>query len=153
MIADEGIDNFDEYLESKFSNDTQFPDVMQFVVNRNQSYYDQIDSLRVVSVFITENTDVYEPTQIDTYKKAVLNITYGLYGFMGFCLFLAILGTIHEKAIGADNVRELIFFFFFAQVSFVFNFVEFSIWRFLFLNIFGKVFFILGFGHGILSVM
>ena len=43
----------------------------------NETQYIQIDSIRVVSVFITENAAVYEPLEVDTFQNAAIDVIVG----------------------------------------------------------------------------
>ena len=106
IVADEGVNNFNNYFESKFSgNNTLFPKLLNDVMN--QWFRSDDATFDVVAVSIQETFDTFVAEPEDKFKNAALDVTYGLYCFMGFCLVLAILGSIHATIIGADNVRVM----------------------------------------------
>ena len=66
-----------------------------------------LDGFDIVAVFIEDTYAQYTTPAVDQFRDLTLNITYGLYGFMTFCVLLAILASIHAHVIGADNVRVM----------------------------------------------
>ena len=98
IVADENVDNFNQYFESKFSgNDTLFPKLMDDVMN--EWFRSDNAKFEAVSVTIEETFDKFVAEPEDTFKNTALDVTYGLYGFMAFCLLLAILGSVHANII------------------------------------------------------
>ena len=111
IVADTNPQNYELYLNSKFKinntknddNEETFLTILNKLINGNST----LSSFDAVAVTITESIPNVATKLVDDFKNVALDITYGLYGFIGFCIILAIIGKIHASCIGADNVRVM----------------------------------------------
>ena len=110
LIADEGIDNFNQYFINKLSNNSDNENDNDNFINILTDTFNLFDigyQFEAISVSISDKIGTYIEPKTDEYKKTAINIQYGLYVFMGLCVLLAILGSIHGYITGADNIRVI----------------------------------------------
>ena len=113
VIADENVDQFDEYFQNKLNqNSTIFGIVLDNIMNKWFELGGNAPSFELKAFTIETVTDPYVRPTIDTFAEAALDLTFGLYGFMLFCVIMAIVAKFHAFQRGADNVKSMNIVFF-----------------------------------------
>ena len=117
IVADENVNKFDQYFRNKMNqNDTKFYQILDGIINKwfrsPNTDADNRKSFELVSFTISDVYDPYVEPPVDLFERAALDLTFGLYGFMAFCVLVAICANINALFIGADNVKpaRIIFF-------------------------------------------
>ena len=111
IVADEQVDSFNYYFEKRLmQNSTLFRTILSNLVNK--WFYRGIIATEsasggfyLVSFTIATEYDRYIHRRRDTFETAALDITFALYGFMGFCIIIAIVARMHAAYVGSDNVK------------------------------------------------
>ena len=117
-VASTHAENYYQYLEDKFGNNGSAQHILD-VMNRHVSQRNntQLAGFNAYSISIGEVSLSGDKQSTDNYADIAFTATLGLYSFIAFCAFIALLGRFHACGVGADNVRvmgKLSLFFFFA---------------------------------------
>ena len=107
IVADENVEKFDDYFMSKFNNDSVDIFLAALETEMNGKDRDAGAGFRPFQVIIDEAHETYVKTEEDKFGQAALDVTYGLYGFIAFCVLMAIGAKIHTFYSKADDVKEL----------------------------------------------
>ena len=106
IVADENVENFYDYFLTKFNdNGTAFIKMMDSMMKNYSN--SEWSTFKTVAVSIESGYAAFKEEEVDEFQEAAVDVMFGLYGFIIFCMVLAVLGTIHAKIIGADNVRVM----------------------------------------------
>ena len=114
VVAETNVDNFYNYFKSKFrDNGTTFVQTAEIIKNKatNETVADW-STFEIVSVTIGESFKSFEEAYTDTFEQFALDLTFGLYGFMGVCVILAIWAKLDAFCVGADHVKSMRIVFF-----------------------------------------
>ena len=114
VVADSNVNNFDQYFENKInSNNTIFASVLNSKMNQLFHGNKKSDLTFELIAFTIESEGIpYEKPSIDKFGQAALDLTFGLYGFIIFCLVMAIWAELYAWYKGADNVKSINIVFF-----------------------------------------
>ena len=94
VVADHDASQYFDYLQTKFaSNQTEEEEEESFITILNQLIND--NEFNALAVTISDAAPQYTPKETDDFQNVALDVTYGLYGFMGVCVLFAIVGKCH----------------------------------------------------------
>ena len=124
LVADENIQNFNNYFVSKLTNDSNSNSnsndngnpsssssssltFAQLLTQNMRNLIATDTQFSVVTVVVQDTVDEYHKPNVDEFQETALDITFGLYAFMLLCVIWAVIAQMDAMRSKADHVKPM----------------------------------------------